>query len=202
MITPLEETRSKLFKGKTKVILLSGKAGTGKSTTAEVIVDLLNGMNIPVVEKLPFAEEVKNICFLMGWNGEKDSKGRELLITVGNGGRAYDKNTWVRKVYKKILEKSSIVPINVVLIDDWRFPNEEEYLQNIEELEVYTIRLFAPNRETLKGTKSYSDISETSLKDIPSFYNYFIDNTGGISCLRESLSRIVTEIIYGERNGN
>ena len=57
-----------------KVILLSGKARSGKNTAAEVILKEYTG--IPFA----FADDIKTVAYkYFGWHGEKDELGRKTL---------------------------------------------------------------------------------------------------------------------------
>ena len=63
-----------------KVILISGKARSGKDTLARVLKDYLKeqGKDVLVTH---YADSLKYICeTVFKWDGKKDEKGRQLLI--------------------------------------------------------------------------------------------------------------------------
>ena len=74
-----------------KLILVSGKANSGKSETSRIIKEYLDNSK-PFAKNycknhtkvIPLAEPVKLIAqTLFNWNGEKDKTGRDLLINIG-----------------------------------------------------------------------------------------------------------------------
>lgn len=166
-----------------KIVLFSGKAGVGKTTCAKELERFIQGNDKTAhCIVLPFAKKVKQIARQFDWDENKDEKGRKLLQGVGNIGREYDKDIFVRHTWEFI--ESFCYNSSTVLIDDWRFPNELVYLtkslfrsEYFDEKEIYTVRIIAPELELLKGTEQYNDPSETALLGMPDskfsavFYN-------------------------------
>lgn len=191
------------------IILFSGRAGVGKSTSARLLKDCLFEYN-QYVEIHPLASEVKSLAYEFGWDGNKDERGRQLLINIGTvTGRAYDPDIWVKRVLKDITNNLDNQK-DYAIIDDWRFPNEAEYLEQNSSHKIIRIRIEAPNREMLKGTSNYNDISEISLpsdfiikgeplrfqryKNYGQYYDYVIDNTGTIEQLENIIYRLGEEL--------
>ena len=86
------------------VVLISGKAGAGKSTFAEYLEQDAVKEGLSCV-RTAFADALKDIAYdNFGWNGKKDEKGRRLLQNLGDAGRSYNTDLWVNKVKDKILE--------------------------------------------------------------------------------------------------
>lgn len=157
------------FADKTYVILISGKAGVGKTTFANFVVKELNEKNLPIyVSKGSFARGVKiAACTGFNWDNIKNRKGRRLLQQIGAIGREYNENLWV----ESLLNSLTITP-NILIIDDWRFPNEEIYFLRRPDLySLFRIRIEARKRESLRGTSEYNDISETSLVSGENYLN-------------------------------
>ncbi len=77
------------FNGKVLCVLFSGKAGVGKTTSANILYKIMSKNNLEV-EIGSFAIGVKSTALHMGWDGEKDAKGRKLLIDIGMAGREYN----------------------------------------------------------------------------------------------------------------
>jgi len=154
------------------IILISGKAGVGKTTVANTFAKVLqeNKKSFLVVSFAGKVKEIARDCF--GWNGKKDEKGRKLLQNIGNTGRQYDPDIWAKYVVNNFILMESI---DFFIIDDWRFSNELEYLKEFSK--VVTIQIVAPERETLKCTPEYDDISENSLPDSLAYYDFIIYNT-------------------------
>lgn len=164
----------KIIFAKIPVLLISGKAGVGKTTFANFIKKYAEENKIKA-NIIPFASGVKEVARLAGWDGVKDSKGRRFLQEIGNSGRNYDKDIWVKKAYNNVIIDGSSF---IILHDDWRFPNESEYIFSQLFYSVHPIRIEAPSRELLKGTPEYNDESEISLPSGPNhlIYEYCIEN--------------------------
>ncbi len=159
---------------KTLLFIFSGKAGVGKTYCSNVLLGEARKLGY-LCEKTSFASGIKNVASEMGWDGLKDTRGRKLLISIGAAGRKYDRDTWVRKAMED-LEGSPMYPLDIVCIDDWRFPNELYFIESNFPLYVpIPIRVSAPKREILVGTKEYNDRSETSLDTFTGF-KYVVDN--------------------------
>lgn len=180
------------------ILMLSGKAGVGKTTSALLIENIIQDHYPEIILSTligSFAKTVKQAAYdVFGWRGEKDKRGRDLLIAIGNGGRAYNEDLWVNKFRDDILE--GYYHGDLLVIDDWRYPNERDVLS--KGAKVYTVRIYAPNRESLKSSEAYNDISETSLSDNPSDYDFFIDNQGDFDQLRFQLLSILNTIVTAE----
>lgn len=170
-------------------ILLSGKAGVGKSTSANYLWSKLATEFIVTIA--PFAVGVKDVATQMGWNGRKDDKGRALLQAVGQLGRNYNEDVWVAKTFNTLL--TDVFLPDFILVDDWRFPNEEAYSKNKTGFKVYTIRIEAPSREVLKGTPQYDDVSEVSLDH--NTFDYTFTNERSKEDLYLTLDSILEDII-------
>lgn len=181
---------------KSVCILFSGKAGVGKSFSAKLMAQQLLAQGYtPII--MPLAFSVKHIAKIgFDWDGNKDPKGRKLLQEIGGIGREYNKDIWVKKVIDEYVPKQINYPLDFLLIDDWRFPNEREYIAENGLYSVYTIRICSPNRESLWGTPQYNDVSETALdKEI---FDYIIRNEGSVDELKLILKDIAEEIINKE----
>lgn len=173
---------------KTIVILISGKAGSGKSTVAELLRQKLAFKRYSVTRK-SFADKVKECARkYMLWDGKKDERGRRLLQRIGTDvGREYDPDIWVKLLLEEI--HSFMFPPDFVIIDDARFPNELELTSKDESFQCVKIRVEAPQLVELKG-ESASHPSETSLDDYNSF-DITIWNTGTIKELENHIDQII-----------
>lgn len=158
----LTEKKPKL--SHTLCFMFSGKAGTGKSYSADLIRKLASSYSLDSFNG-SFARGVKDTARYMGWDGAKDNKGRVLLQKIGYCGREYDINMWARTEFNYISNHYDY-PFDIVTIDDWRFKNEFDYVLNSERLyRPIKIRIDAPEREILLNTDAYNDASETELDD-------------------------------------
>jgi hypothetical protein len=173
-------------------ILVSGKAGVGKTTFSVYLEQYLPDITM----HLPFARGVKDIASAMGWDGCKDDKGRLLLQKIGAVGREYNPDVWVKKALV------AGVGCDYLVHDDWRFPNELNFMRNKVD-HTLAIRIEAPERELLKGSCLYNDISETSLPsatiDIAlaeAYYDIIIYNNLDVSLkMLESVAKDVSKLI-------
>lgn len=179
------QERPVLTLGKRLAILVSGKAGAGKTTVAKLLKANFAALNYKV-GIFPFASGLKLTCLKIGWNGEKDARGRRLLQELGKSGRNYDEDTWVS--YTERLIEQEPVDYDIIISDDWRYQNEWAYFDNHPLYSVARLRVFAPEREILKGTPEYNHESETSLPEVTEldeenwkkYYDYIIDNDADI----------------------
>ena len=171
------------------LVLIGGKLTTGKTTSANYIQDTLT-MKYPSlpIEHTAFAKPIKEIAYsVFHWDGQKDEKGRRLLQVIGTeAGREYNSNIWVEYLENYIVG-GLFIP-NIVLVDDWRFPNEKEYFANNIMFDLTTIRI---NRNT--GVED-SHSSENSLTEDKSYYDFVIDNNGSLEELYNKLDGIISHL--------
>ncbi len=190
--------------GKMIIILITGKAGVGKTTLACILRDHINNnykLNSHIYNFAMKLKECARIYF--GWNDDKDEKGRELLQNIGRVGRIYNKDIWAEFLLTRIWVEN-LIPPDIVIVDDWRFPNELEYLVKQGIYKIVTVRIEAPEREVLKGTETYTDVSETSLPSVfpgekTTVYDYVINNNGELEELKEKAISLVKNILGKEK---
>lgn len=167
-------------------IVISGKAGHGKTTLANLIKEELENQNFRVM-KIAFADYLKFIAKkYYGWNGEKDEKGRTLLQYLGTDVvRKNDENFWADIVSR--LTRALNSEFDYFIIDDARFPNEVNAFPAENTILIKVIR---PNYCSLTSEQQ-SHASETALDSyIP---NYEVINDT-IEELKESATAIIEEI--------
>jgi DNA polymerase III delta prime subunit len=192
---------------KTLAILVAGKAGVGKTTSADCIKEyLVDRYGLSGIIS-PIAAGVKLVARRgFGWDGNKDIKGRLLLQEVGKAGRNYNQDLWIKSSLSYFYSSSPIIR-DFVIFDDWRFPNELDYLSRDAGLSVLAIRIESPEREILRGLPAYDDVSETSLPSVefsdkrlsykfwlmkqPSFYKIVVNNNSSLKSLRSVLDGIM-----------
>lgn len=158
------------------VYMISGKAGAGKDTAFALIKELL-----PSVERFAFADSLKETAKSLGWDGEKDEKGRKFLQNLGNTVRDYGEDIWANIVAGKILQCTSQTQV----ITDWRFPNEFEVISGLFS-PVVTINIVG--RAYDLGNNG-NDISEHALEGFK--FDYVIDNSGTIAEFRQKLLGVI-----------
>jgi len=164
------------------IITFSGKFGAGKNYSAT----MLEGMLSRDTHELAYGNGVKSIATSMGWDGIKDTKGRKLLQTIGEAGRQYDKDIWIKLVISQIELIASYNKEAVICITDARFPNEIKLIQDaFGEANVLTL-LIKGRQYDMKELNN--DVSETSLDNYT--FDCIIDNSSTDVCLREQLSAV------------
>ena len=179
------------------IILIGGKAGEGKSTLANFCIEYSKSLNLEVT-LIPFPSNVKKIGKLLGWDGNKDNKGRRLLQDVGRIGREYNPNIWADKIVDEIV---SLFPINYAFVDDWRFLNESNVMQQ-HFSPVIKVRIRRPEEfHTLIGTSLYNDISETSLPEDDKYYDFVINNNLSLGHLEREAENLINKIQTIFQNG-
>lgn len=183
------------------IILVSGRAGEGKTTFSNMCIDYLNKNN-KSCSILPFADGLKGIAKDIGWDGCKDNRGRKLLQDLGRIGREYSIDVWVGLTTRCIQDYMAehLQDTAYIFIDDWRFPNELIYLRNL----VYPIVTCKIKRQqqfhALFGTPLYNEVSEISLPtDDDTYYTSIIDNMSDLDALRSKAMQFVNKNLLTRR---
>ena len=107
-------------------------------------------------------------------------------------GREYNPDIWVKLAYDNSV-RGKIVPPNIIIFDDWRFPNEYEYWRDKPEIgKIYRIRVF-------RDEEIISDhLSEKSLpisNRIPDYYDYRFYNNGEKNQILGQVREMLEEIL-------
>lgn len=173
-----------------KIILISGKAETGKTLSAHIIKKKLEKWDKKVVI-IPYGAYVKDLARLLyGWNGEKDTYGRELLQKLGTDIiRTREPDFWVDTV--KRLVKALRNDFDYVIIDDCRFPNELEAWNDYPNTK---IRVERPYYENSLTVEQRTHPSENALDS----YNFDLvfeatNKEGLICCVDDNFDEIFRE---------
>ena len=182
------------------VVLIIGKAESGKDTLHKIAErNLLNLKNSYTPIRLAFADEVKNIAYTMGWDGEKDEKGRSGSIFVGDGARKYfDENIWVNKLKQKLsLIHTQRFSEKIVFITDCRYPNEVTGIKEWGKStgnKVLSVKVIRPNHISRLTVEQLNDPSETSLDNREDLIDYTIMNNGSLHDFERSINDFIYEI--------
>lgn len=163
-----------------KVILLSGKAGSGKDTAGEMLRKILWGEGYRVL-LTHFADPLKfMLSNAFNWNGVKDDYGRHMLQNIGTDvvRMRYDQDYWVRYV-DDVIKIGQLSGINrfdwdCAIVPDLRFTTELLYLQDCG-YDVIHVRI---NRdiESHLSPEQLLHVSENDLNDVEP--DVVIDNNG------------------------
>jgi hypothetical protein len=108
---------------KIKIFAICGGIGNGKSALADILAYQVHWKSQKRTVRLPLAAPLKAMCSAIGWDGNKDAKGRKLLQAVGTAGREYDPDIWIKHWMQAV---SRCQEGDVVICDDLRYLNEAE----------------------------------------------------------------------------
>lgn len=189
------------------VILIKGLKRSGKDTTADIMVNMLQDKHS--VSKLSFAEPMKEILadtfcisreFLERAKNIPDEYQVELSDTIGLyletnfreilqrfGTEAMKKqfgdNVWVELAYNKIHS-------DITIISDWRFKNELEYLKSKGDVKVVTVQVIRAGQENTD-----THISERDLDDVKC--DFILENiTDEVEVLECQIDAMLTHTLF------
>lgn len=164
-----------------KIIMISGKQGSGKTTLADRLYDkLVNPDTLTGVVRLKFAdplyaanEALKDAMEPFGIPvSEKEGAFLQFLGT--EWGRKKDPDIWVKALKKQVSFYEAQAPGSFIIIDDCRFKNEFDAFPD-----ALRIRLKAPEEDRKVRTHVWRDntlhASETDLDDYESKFELVID---------------------------
>lgn len=124
------------------IVALAGYAGSGKDTAAEALIEL--GW-----KRMAFADPIKEVATIIGWDGQKDDFGRQLLQNLGMAVRqVVAEDVWVQALFNAVGDDD-------VVITDLRFPIEAA---EVKRRGGKTIRIERPGVTAVNG-----HISESAL---------------------------------------
>jgi hypothetical protein len=172
---------------------LAGQMGSGKTTVAKTMLSILSG-SVPACI-LPLAAPIKKIAVEMGWNGEKDDKGRRLLQLLGTecGRQCIDQDVWINKWHQdaqEIWEKIGEPRRLIIIADDLRFANEALWILKHGGI---VIHVYRPDNLELRCSECVGHVSEQGFP--PEFITAKINNNGAsLETLIERTENILIEI--------
>lgn len=175
-----------------KVICISGHAGHGKDTAANLFEACLTekGKRVLITH---YADLLKYICKqYFGWDGEKDVKGRQLLQTVGtNTIREKNPDFWV----DFIISILRFFPDewDYVIIPDTRFPNEIERLKE-DGFDVLHVNVHRPGYQSLLTKEQQNHPSETAMDGIDA--DVLLMNNAGKSELYGKIEQTCITVLH------
>lgn len=181
-----------------RIFLISGYAQSGKDSAADILQLLLTKESNKKVLILHYADYLKFIASTyMGWDGEKDEKGRTLLQTLGTDKvriALHQPLFWAEKVCDII--EILYDDFDYFIVPDCRYQNEIHYPMAIFPNKITTIRIgreFYDNNLTIEQK---NHISETELSNYP--HDYYIWSISGLDNLKISVEKFLK--LYNRRN--
>ena len=130
-----------------KIILISGKKGSGKTTASQEIIKVAgDSLDIQIFSFAKPLKETSNALIESTFGKEYTNNiwkelVRPIYQAVGVVGRSIDKRYWVNKTLSNIMDSNC----DVAIIDDVRFPNEFDITKDIEGYDVLKIRITRPS---------------------------------------------------------
>jgi len=189
-------------------IAITGKANSGKNTVSRL---LFKELKLTTAKYLAFADPIKEMIqtaypelpreWLYGSSELRKNvipgafkngvplTVRQLLIDIGNFGRAYKHDIWLRnfdiRLNTALKLKKKDKP-QAIIVTDCRLRNEFDHLKS---LGFYQIRLLRNNHAKI------NDISETNQDDIDdSEFNSVLYNNGTLEELENRVKEIVLQL--------
>lgn len=162
-----------------KIVAISGKAGSGKTTVSHHLADKYGytGLN--------FADALKEEAIRMGWDAVKDDRGRKLLQRLGQVGREYTEDCWVNLLESLIKDTFQT---DKVVVGDCRYKNEALWVRSKGGI---LLRIERPdNPWALKGDAAQHH-SETDLDGFCDF-DAVVVNDGTLDELREKIDEALS----------
>ena len=177
-------------KKNTKIYVLCGKSGNGKTLSSQIIEEYFSKENKKTVS-LAYASYLKEYAKnVLGWDLKEETKPREFLQQLGDKIREeIDEKFLVKRIIDDIKIYSYF--FDVIIVTDARFIDEIEIIKN-EFSDVETIYLYGRENKGLTSSQK-SHATEVSL-DGYSNYDYEIDNSKTIEDLKNELEKILKEV--------
>ena len=166
-----------------KIIIISGKASSGKSLSANIIKENTNNTIL-----LAYADYLKMYAKnISGWDGSEDTKPRELLQHLGV--ELIKNNINENMLINRIIEDIKVYSYfyDYIVITDARFPNEIESIKK-EFDNVISVRI---NRNIYNLDKKYQNHSTETGMDEYNNYDYVIDNNSDLKALEIKVMEVV-----------
>lgn len=161
-----------------KIFILNGSGGCGKDTLVDIISSEFNGEIINVRS----SDEVKRVAKILGWDGNKDEKGRRFLAELMNSIIKYNDgifNYWCKFIVNNS-KKGNIIFLHV------REPGEiSKYVKQ------FNCKTILVRRDNIEVPNNNADLGVLDFD-----YDIIIDNNGSLEELRcSAINFIVKELI-------
>lgn len=187
-------------------IAISGKARSGKDTSAKIIKKFLNE-KLFTVSKFAFADDIKIIAKVLfpqltedqlyGDSVNRDfticenTTIRKLAQEIGKFGRNFDEDIWVKNTLYKVKTSNAFCKI----ISDLRFVNEYNLLK---ENDFKLIRI-KRNIDYGLNKDQYKDVSEVDQDNLlDEQFDLVIDNNGSVYDLEAKLKHFIDTLILAK----
>ena len=170
-----------------KIIMISGKARSGKDTLADFLIQALEEAQKKPC-KVQVSQYIKYYAMkYFGWDGEEETKPRDLLIHLGTDiiRNKIDPNFHINRLVQDIEVLSYFY--DTFIVSDVRFPVEIEKVKE-KYNDVITVKIERDSEELTDSQKA--NITETALDDFND-YDIVIDNNGTLEDLKNKVPEII-----------
>ena len=156
-----------------KILIISGKAGSGKTFVTEQIkqaYEKIYGWRVAIIA---YADPLKMVAQnIYGWDGIKGPTGRALLQHLGTDVvQKNNKHCWANCVIEIIKGLES--EFDLFIISDGRFLHEVDYMKETLPANYDIVTLRVEGNSSLKG-EAAQHLSETELDDYD--FDYYFPN--------------------------
>jgi len=175
-----------------KIILLAGRANTGKDSSAEYFDEYYREQGLDVVN-IQIGYYIKMYAKAIAkWDGDNETKPRQLLQDLGTEliRKHIDEYFFIKRLLQDIDIYSRY--FDVITISDGRMPEEMDSLKEAypEAINIHVTRPGYVSKLT-KGQKAH--ITETQVDEY-SKYDYEIVNDGSLEDLKKQVYKMAKEI--------
>lgn len=179
------------------VILICGKAGSGKNQLAEYLKEAIdtrcgatNPTNIAYIRGN--AQSVKDVAVRdFNWNGEKDYQGRQLLLDITEDGYKKHPYYWEEETLTESIMYQMMNPTaKVLIIPDWRYEATAKYFEGQVD---NVLKVYIERKDQEIGTH-FNHSSETDFLSFDVDYKVFNDRD--LDHLRKVAYKLATHFSY------
>lgn len=169
-----------------KIIILSGKAESGKNKVASIIENNLKNKKVITISYASYLKEyAKNV---LKWDGNESTKPRTFLQEIGDYVKKIDNKFLINRLLQDIEVYKNY--FDVIIISDARFIEEinciKEQYENVSVINII-------GRENSLNNMEKNHITETAL-DNYNLYDFKIENKGSIEELEQKVKNIIEVI--------
>ena len=180
------------------IVLVNGVARSGKDTFAEFLKTYLTDTLNPLI--VPNAQGVKSVASqVYGWDGNKDERGRSLLIGITNVVYNYSPYFWEKYSESSIKKLETLLKttFDTIIVPDFRYKNTYDYYVN-RGFKVITIYVVRPDFDNELGVNKY-DVSEMPMEID---FDFAIKNDSDLESLENKAKDVADAIQSMIRKGN
>ncbi len=179
-------------KKQSKIIIISGKAESGKNKIADIIENEFVNKNKKVIQ-ISYAYYLKHFAKkIIGWDGDEKTKPRDFLQQIGVELIKNKINN--RFLIDRVLDDIKIYTyfFDIIILTDARFKEEIEDIKKLYD-DAIVINIYKDSNNLTSEQKKH--ITETALDNYDK-YDYKINNNGSLEELKQRVKKILGDINY------